>query len=128
MMTSKDYKSIAHVIRTAKHDPACTLIEKLGDVFAADNPRFNQRRFAEACGLSVGAVPEPCAGDHIMPGETYHTSSGGVVRVLQMGRTQGPPDMRVVVVGHQIVGCLDHTATVRDLESVVGSLITGVYC
>jgi hypothetical protein len=53
-MTKKDYKAIGLVVRdrvlvdqSLSHGSHCVrrLAEKLADVFAADNPRFDRERF-----------------------------------------------------------------------------------
>lgn len=52
-MTRKHYIKLAEVIREqyqAGTIQACA-IDRLGDVFYEDNPRFDWGRFAEACGL-----------------------------------------------------------------------------
>ena len=63
-MTRKDYEAIAtrmnkllwihetyNETHEAYHDDLC---EALGDVFAADNERFDRKRFLKACRLTPG--------------------------------------------------------------------------
>lgn len=58
-MTKKDYVKIAGVIKEYRHQKRIEgynwdlsdLAQDLAVVFASDNPRFDQDRFLEACGL-----------------------------------------------------------------------------
>lgn len=48
-MTKKDYEKIALAIATGEDIINLTL--ELAEIFQADNPRFDRKRFLEACGL-----------------------------------------------------------------------------
>ena len=55
MLTRKDYKAIAAIIKGEMHlnklSPNIAL--GLADYMAADNPRFNRERFVQACGYDL---------------------------------------------------------------------------
>lgn len=55
-MTKKDYELIAKTIRTTYEngdlDGYFTLVFDLADAFKANNPRFSENKFLEACGIS----------------------------------------------------------------------------
>lgn len=63
-MTRKDYVAVARALATTKPEISVMLhgdsyekvktarqdiIDRIADVFAADNPRFNRKRFYSAC-------------------------------------------------------------------------------
>ena len=58
-MTKKDYKRIADIIKDIKsgelplfaEDVKEFLAKKFVCLFAEDNPRFNEKKFREACGI-----------------------------------------------------------------------------
>lgn len=56
-MTRKDYESFAQIVWAARY--AVTpeiheyLVDEMSKVFSADNPRFDSKRFAIACGLEL---------------------------------------------------------------------------
>lgn len=60
-MTKKHLAAIAAAVKSVDPDdpyPWVTLSDRLADVCAAANPRFDRRRFLEACGRGGGdAVP-----------------------------------------------------------------------
>jgi hypothetical protein len=60
MFTKQDYKAIAEIIKEATQEShngvvnwvhRGNLIDELADYFAEDNPRFDRKRFVEACRL-----------------------------------------------------------------------------
>ena len=55
-MTRRDYIAIAAAIQGAdKYDDgeaiSASIIERIADVMAQDNPRFDRARFLKACGM-----------------------------------------------------------------------------
>ena len=53
-MTKKDYVKIARVFESLKHGDQITwrpLVERMANMLAADNPRFDRERFYAACGM-----------------------------------------------------------------------------
>lgn len=58
-MTLRDYVAIAavladsrsHVFTNGRNDVHATIALKLADMMAADNPRFDRKRFLAACGV-----------------------------------------------------------------------------
>ena len=53
-MTIKDYKVIAHAIRTWPNNEAKqSLVKHLAGYLQYDNPRFNIAKFATACGVEM---------------------------------------------------------------------------
>ena len=50
-MSRKDYVAMAEVVRDGCQSYAPYLADKLADVFASDNPRFDRGRFLVACGM-----------------------------------------------------------------------------
>jgi len=50
MMTRKHYRNVAEIIRKFPHARK-TLAEEFSEMFAEDNPRFDEERFYIACGL-----------------------------------------------------------------------------
>lgn len=59
MLSKKDYKAIAEIIAeitdesvfTTTEDFNATLVARLSDYFAEDNPNFNRHKFQVACGF-----------------------------------------------------------------------------
>lgn len=55
LVSKKDYQAIARAIYQTWEDTPDSdetmglLINRLSEIFAADNPRFNRQRFIEAC-------------------------------------------------------------------------------
>lgn len=85
-MHKRDYVAIAGVVRyvdqlagetgAAWADVSGELEQRLADVFAADNPRFDRARFGAAC--FTGAAPAPVAAPVTCPickGAGAHTLS-----------------------------------------------------
>ena len=59
MMTRKDYVRTAEILKTFgdnvltnQHDYQ-DLVYDFADWFAEDNPNFNEKKFADACGLEI---------------------------------------------------------------------------
>ena len=49
-MSKKDYQAITQAIYCAQGDAPLTIMrDKIADVLAADNPRFDRERFVFAC-------------------------------------------------------------------------------
>ena len=64
MLTRKDFEAVAAVlrrqmaptegtfaVRTKRRETITAVAHGLADVFAADNPRFERRKFLTACGV-----------------------------------------------------------------------------
>jgi len=61
MLTQKDFKTVAEIVRkskdliitysTAKPYVKCDVVDNLADYFATQNPRFDRDRFMRVCGL-----------------------------------------------------------------------------
>lgn len=63
MLSRKDYKVIAEIIKTSRREEGTTtmlstewvgprnIATRLADYFAQDNPRFDRDQFLAACGL-----------------------------------------------------------------------------
>jgi len=59
-MSKKDYVAVARAVDRNIEDEgnddaykaSCRLAERLADVFAADNPRFDRAKFLAACGVA----------------------------------------------------------------------------
>lgn len=64
MMTRKDYVTTAEILKNF-HDhysisdaDFITLVYDFADMFAEDNPNFQENKFVNACGLDVQNVPK----------------------------------------------------------------------
>lgn len=62
-LTRKHYQDTADAVRAALDyntvpDAMATLIERMADTFAADNPRFDRHRFYAACHYAPRATTD----------------------------------------------------------------------
>ena len=59
-MSKKDYVEIARILTLSKdsmpHGTYLDLVYNFADLFAEDNPNFNEIKFANACGLDIVGV------------------------------------------------------------------------
>lgn len=59
MMTRKDYVATAEILKNfgdnveSNFPDFLDLVYDFADMFAKDNPNFNEKKFANACGLDV---------------------------------------------------------------------------
>lgn len=59
MMTRKDYVATAEILKgfgdntSVNTNDFLDLVYDFADMFAADNPNFNEKKFAQACGLDI---------------------------------------------------------------------------
>lgn len=57
MMTRKDYVETARILKLSKEDISTggylDLVYNFADWFAEDNSRFDEKKFAQACGLDI---------------------------------------------------------------------------
>ena len=52
MMTRKHYRNVAEIINKFPHAKE-TLAKEFSEMFAEDNPRFDEGRFYIACGVGI---------------------------------------------------------------------------
>lgn len=61
MMTRKDYVKTAEILKHSKeympHSTYLELVHDFADMFADDNPNFNEFKFQQACDLDIREVP-----------------------------------------------------------------------
>ena len=57
MMTRKDYVATAEILKQYQDeistDTFLDLVYDFADLFSADNPNFQEKKFANACGLDI---------------------------------------------------------------------------
>lgn len=64
MMTRKDYVATAEILKGIGDNSSISpndfldLVYDFADMFAEDNPNFNEKKFAKACGLDILEVAD----------------------------------------------------------------------
>ena len=59
MMTRKDYVKVAEILKSFgdnvenNHSDFFDLVYDFSDMFAEDNPNFQEKKFLQACGLDI---------------------------------------------------------------------------
>lgn len=59
MMTRKDYVKVAEILKSFgdnvenNHSDFLDLVYDFSDMFAEDNPNFQEKKFVQACGLDI---------------------------------------------------------------------------
>ena len=59
MMTRKDYVKVAEILKSFgdnvenNHSDFFDLVYDFSDMFANDNPNFQEKKFVQACGLDI---------------------------------------------------------------------------
>lgn len=59
MMTRKDYVKVAEILKSFgdnvenNHSNFFDLVYDFADMFAEDNPNFQEKKFVQACGLDI---------------------------------------------------------------------------
>ena len=59
MMTRKDYVKVAEILKSFgdnvenNHSDFLNLVYDFSDMFANDNPNFQEKKFVQACGLDI---------------------------------------------------------------------------